>query len=218
MRVFVVLLAGFAAACVGRPNVDLPIDNWDITVRETRETLEVSADVDQFTLPDADLGRVAAFAEAYIELGHGVVTVALPAGADNSASAVQAGAQVRQALAKQGVSFQQIDGAAYDARGFLEPPVLVMFTRYEAVAPDCHTRWDSYTRTARNRNTHNFGCATQANLAAMIADPRDLIQSTPAGPRDPLRGANVLDRYRAGETTATTRGGDEGVAISSAVQ
>jgi pilus assembly protein CpaD len=47
----------------------------------------------------------------------------------------------------------------------------------------------------------NFGCATQHNLAAMVADPRDLVAPRRVDAADAQRRMTVLDKYRKGQTT-----------------
>ena len=55
----------------------------------------------------------------------------------------------------------------------------------------------------QNKPYWNFGCATQRNIAAMVANPADLVQ--PRGERaDPnrMRRTTVLENYRQGDQTA----------------
>ena len=54
-----------------------------------------------------------------------------------------------------------------------------------------------------NREYWNFGCATQRNLAAMVANPADLVQPRGSTPAYQGRRTVVLDKYRKGDSTAT---------------
>jgi pilus biogenesis lipoprotein CpaD len=45
----------------------------------------------------------------------------------------------------------------------------------------------------------NFGCATQANLGLMVADPRDLVSGRTLGPADGVQQAEGIVRYRTGK-------------------
>ena len=58
----------------------------------------------------------------------------------------------------------------------------------------------------------------QANLAAMIEDPNDLLQPRDMDPRDSGRRDTVMDLYRRGQVTHATRDPDERVTISTAIQ
>jgi pilus assembly protein CpaD len=59
-----------------------------------------------------------------------------------------------------------------------------------------------------------FGCALQANLAAMVADPADLAAPRRADPAEAARRTVVLDKYCRGEQTHATRSDDERVTVS----
>jgi pilus assembly protein CpaD len=49
----------------------------------------------------------------------------------------------------------------------------------------------------------NLGCANQRNLAAMVANPADLVQPRAETPEWTARRTTVLERYRAGQPTGT---------------
>ena len=55
-----------------------------------------------------------------------------------------------------------------------------------------------------NKPYYNFGCATQRNLAAMIDNPADLEQPRPESPAYTARRNAAFEKYRKGESTATT--------------
>lgn len=50
-----------------------------------------------------------------------------------------------------------------------------------------------------NRPTWNHGCATQHNLAAIVANPADLLGPRAEAPADAARRQTALGRYRRGE-------------------
>ena len=53
-----------------------------------------------------------------------------------------------------------------------------------------------------NEASLGLGCAINANLAAQIADPRDIVGHRPTSPADSGRAAVVFDNYRKGEVTS----------------
>jgi pilus biogenesis lipoprotein CpaD len=55
----------------------------------------------------------------------------------------------------------------------------------------------------------DFGCATAANLARMIADPLDLEQGTELGPADGIAQAEAVARYRANKVTPLDERSDQ---------
>jgi pilus assembly protein CpaD len=55
-----------------------------------------------------------------------------------------------------------------------------------------------------NKPYYNFGCAYQRNMAAMIDNPSDLVQPRPETPAYTARRTEGFEKYRKGESTATT--------------
>jgi pilus assembly protein CpaD len=92
--------------------------------------------------------------------------------------------------------------------------VTLTFIRYVAETKPCGDWSDDLAQTLQNRPMPNLGCATQQNIAAMVADPRDLMAPKPMTPGDTQRALTVLDKYRKGEPTTTTRSQDESGAVS----
>ena len=60
-----------------------------------------------------------------------------------------------------------------------------------------------------NQPYWNLGCASQRNLAAMVDNPADLVQPRGETPAYTMRRTTVLDKYRQGESTATTYPADD---------
>lgn len=60
--------------------------------------------------------------------------------------------------------------------------VRVVLTRMTASVPNCPDHSRIYTPDFSQSTTSNFGCATNSNLAAMIADPADLVRGAPGAP------------------------------------
>ena len=57
---------------------------------------------------------------------------------------------------------------------------------------------------SNNQHYHNFGCATQRNLAAMIDNPADLEQPRAEVAAYTPRRSALFEKYRKGESTAVT--------------
>jgi len=127
--------------------------------------------------------------------------------------------ETRTALVEAGISYAAVAGSTYDASANPNAPIIVSFSRYEAQAPECAPLWEQdLAHQSNNQAWASFGCATQANLAAMIEDPADLMRPRAEDPRDSGRRSVVMDAYRAGETTHAERTNDERIQISNAVQ
>jgi pilus assembly protein CpaD len=210
-------LAGLAAAallpaCAATPSPDLDMPQ----ARAVAETFQSSMRIDprDNSLTWAQLDQLAAIAAEYKARGHGPLVISYPQGAGNPDAAIGAIAEARTFLYEQGIDWRMIAGGAYDARGDRQGEVVFSFRRYVAVAPDCGRTWDNLAVEVNNRHHSNFGCAMAANLAAMVADPRDLVAPRTMDAPDTGRRQTVLDRYRAGESTASARSEHESGAVS----
>ncbi len=80
--------------------------------------------------------------------------------------------------------------------------VTVNVVFYRAHKLDCNQSWENLTATGGNTSYQNFGCSIAANLAAQVADPRDLDHAHAAAPADANRKSVILDKYRQGEVTS----------------
>ena len=73
--------------------------------------------------------------------------------------------------------------------------VEVSLGRYTVQVPNCPDWSDGITDKYNNQVHSNFGCAQAANLALMIADPRDLIQGRESSPVDGQYLSNAMQAY-----------------------
>jgi pilus assembly protein CpaD len=220
VRAGALALAVAAAGCASSGNpwdAPLPHDRFPITVRETRSMVEIPVEASRFELSLDEISAIRSLGMEHIAAGKGPIVIALPIGGANDEAAVEVGHQARDTLAALGISYTAIRGTSYNAQGVADAPLVVMVDRYVAEAPECHRRWTDFSDTLSGDNTFNFGCALQANLAAVVTNPADLI-----GPRDQTypdagRRSVVLGLYRQGESTITTREAVEGAQVSDAV-
>jgi len=79
--------------------------------------------------------------------------------------------------------------------------VRVVVSRSSASVPGC-PNWSRASQPDFAASTmSNYGCATNTNLAAMIADPADLIQGRVSDGNDPLTISRAIKTYREKEPT-----------------
>lgn len=75
--------------------------------------------------------------------------------------------------------------------------VRVVLSRTTASVPSCPDFSDTYAPNFTGRSGANYGCATNSNLAAMIANPEDLVRGQPgAGGSDPSTSTKAIGSYR----------------------
>jgi pilus assembly protein CpaD len=71
----------------------------------------------------------------------------------------------------------------------------VSYLKVKAVTPTCGIQPETFPNSADNRQLHNLGCAGQQNLAAMVANPADLVAPRPMTPANGARRADVIKKY-----------------------
>jgi type IV pilus biogenesis protein CpaD/CtpE len=102
--------------------------------------------------------------------------------------------------------------------GCFQPPrtmpdaSVIGYNGRNVVPPDCDqlTRSSLLTDAGWRRPSMQWGCATYSNLAAQVANPKDLVAPGPLGPADAAVAASAVRRYETGRVMSldpsTTRG------------
>jgi pilus assembly protein CpaD len=222
------LLAGLAAlsACAAVPKpppglaTPTQADDHRVTVAASAQRLEIAVAPGDMMLSPEVRADLRTFASDYLRAGYGALVMSMPAGGDNAEAAALVAHEARMALTDAGVSYAAIAANTHDGSGELRPIVL-NFERYVAQAPECEslgTQNLAGWSATNNQPWPSFGCANQANLAAMIEDPRDLLRPRTEDPRDGARRAVVMEAYRQGDQTHADRSADERIQISNAAQ
>jgi pilus assembly protein CpaD len=149
-----------------------------------------------------------AFLADYRVHGNGSLGVSVPAGAPSRAAITF----FAERAAATGVSRDKILVSTHDVANN-DYRVDVSYIAYTAHADNCGDDWsENLAFTADNQTPKNFGCSVQHNIAAMVADPRDLLGPRPFDVADTSRRATVMDHYEKGEVTqATKRTVDSGI-------
>lgn len=200
----VATLAAVVSACANVHHIEVgavPDDyrtNHPIIVSERETTLDVPVASGDRNLTIAARGAVRGYAQKYRARASGAVQIVVPHGSVNSGAASLVAEDIRKELVKEGVPANRIITAGYQA-GYENDaaPVRLSYYGITAAAGDCG-RWPEDILANGNENKHyaNFGCATQNNLAAQIADPMDLIAPRGSTPIDADRRSQVIQDYR----------------------
>jgi pilus assembly protein CpaD len=184
-----------------------------VTMNDT--TLTIPAAREQSGLSDEDRKAISNFVAGYKERGHGPLTVSTPSGSPNTTTAMNVLVDVRDALSETGIPASSISYAPYTAAAKDgDAPVILTYKRYEAKASPCGDWSMDYAYDPANGLPPNFGCASQNNLAALVADPADLVQPRTMTAADAGRRQTVFEKYRKGEITATNRDDHDSAAVS----
>lgn len=131
-------------------------------------------------------------------------------------AAIASGRNISAYLLSHQVSEDTVSSAS--RRDQPEDVVTINIVTYRAHVYDCNRTWENVAATGSNAPYKNFGCAMTANLAAQIADPRDLYSPAPPTSTDTARKSAVLERYRKGEKTGADTDDNAKGTVSQAIQ
>lgn len=204
----------FAGACESsfedRYQAALPVEQrLPIKVSNEVATLDIVTDPAGRLSPRAQ-NAVAGFVQSF-KADNGSVMEIQTAGGDRAAA--QSEGEIRDLAALYGVPRNRIQ-----VRSFMPEPgsrvsIRLAYARLVASVPACdNPDWSSNLAMTWDNTTYaNFGCAQQKNLAAMAADPRDLIQMRPMDPGSTERRDTVMGKYEKGVSPSSERTkGDSG--------
>ena len=147
------------------------------------------------------------FVDGWREAEGGEIIIQAPNGGGDPAAVHRMVESVRHTLAETGVPREMVRIVGYDARGQAAPPLIVGYERHVARGPQCGD-WKNLTRSMNNKVQSNFGCAITANMAAQIADPRDLIEPRRIDPADAARRRVVREEFPHGQPTGMLPGAE----------
>ena len=194
-------------------------DGHVIDVTQTSARMEIGVNENAAALTDKAQSDLREFASAYLRYGHGALILSTPSGSGNAELASVLAGKTRMALVESGVAFGAVAGSTYDASGQPDAPLVVTFARFEAQAPECAPIWSQdLAHQSDNQPWESFGCSMQANLAAMVEDPSDLLQPREADARIGGRRETVMQAYRQGQITHAQRDSDEHAIVSNVAQ
>jgi len=182
-----------------------------IVIKEAPHTVDLFIGEKRGNLTGSQRAEVLAFAAEWRREASGGVLIDVPTGTSNAGAAANAAAEVRSILSAAGIPAQAVQ--LRENRASNPAKLVTLRLHYPKMAADVGPcgLWPRDLGPTydlehyENRQYHNFGCASQRNLAAMVENPADLVQ--PRGSTTPPyegRRTTVLDKYHRGESSATT--------------
>ncbi|MFA1675629.1 CpaD family pilus assembly protein [Rhizobium mongolense] len=193
------MLSGCAAPRDNLTTGGIPDDyrqRHPIVVAEAEQTVDIPVASTDRRLTIAQRDMIRGFAANYTSRASGPVYVMTPQGSPNSAAASQLRNQVRAELSKRGIPSSKIVNASYSAAPGDAAPIRLSFVGMTAMTTQCGQWPKDIGGGFDNQNYYNFGCATQNNLAAQIANPEDLIAPRGMTPIDAARRNDAITEYR----------------------
>lgn len=198
------LLPGMVAGCASTAatSPDLAIANYDPRVRHP---IMISEEPDVLDIPVGMNGpavsaeietAIADWVGDYERHGTGDITIQVPTASANEVAAAKTGQAAHYALVRAGVPYSRIQIAPYYVGDHAKAATLrLSFLRVKAVTPKCGLWPEKAPNDTANRQYYNFGCASQQNLAAMVANPADLVRPRSMDPPSTSRRVGVMKKF-----------------------
>ncbi len=205
-RLSAALVLGAAAllsSCAGKDSLttgSLPDDyrtRHPIVVGEAERKIDIPVAAGDTGLTKGQSEVIAGFVAEYRRTSSGIIQIVTPRGSANEGAAASAASATRKLMVKMGVPAQKILQANFPSEFGESAPIRLTYVAIAAKTEQCGT-WpaDMTLNTFSNRNYYNFGCASQSNLAAQIANPNDLLGPRRMTPPDGEQRGEVMERYR----------------------
>jgi pilus assembly protein CpaD len=166
-------------------------------IEVAKGTVRLDVTTKRATLTDRQEDAVAKFAQQALDSGAQHIVIERPSGP----RAESVAAEVTELLIARGVASDAI--IHQDRAGGKGAPVVLTFERKFAVTAECGDWSDDLAITGHNQPPPDFGCATQHNMAAVVANPEDFQTPRTSTPPDVMRRNQVFVDYRKPKSTAT---------------
>lgn len=167
-----------------------------IVIAEKQRVFQVPVAGQKGHLSKAMKSVTGAFLADYKNNGTGVVRIQTPAGTPNSGAASSVASQVAGIAKQVGVPHGNIVHENYHPSVEQAAPVRIIYTAMMAQTSECGRWSENILTNSENKQYKNFGCSNQANLAAQIADPADLLGPRTQGEVDTANRDSVIEAYR----------------------
>jgi pilus assembly protein CpaD len=211
------LVAGFAAALAGCSTTasettgGIATDyrlRHPIAIKEANRTLRVFVGSGRGGLSPTQRAEVLAFAQSWKRDATGGITIERPVNGANERAANDTLKEALSILAQAGVPDHGIGIRPYQAGDSRLAALRFNYPQVSAEAGPCGLWPDDLGPTHERKhyeNQHywNYGCASQRNLAAMVANPADLVQPRAEAPVYTAKRTFGADKWRKGENPAT---------------
>lgn len=218
-------LAGLLAGCYQTQvaqQAPYPTDYRErhpITLKEANHSVEVFLARKPGGLNPDQRADVLAFAQTWKHDATSGIVIDMPQGGPTDRAAADAMREIHSIFAASGVPSDAVYVRRYQPSRTALANIRINYSKLTAQTDPCG-QWpkdlgpSANGTDADNRPYWNLGCATQRNLAAMVANPADLVQPRGEQPAYQARRSVSIDKYRKGENPSGTYTGYEAGKIS----
>jgi len=213
LRIASILAVLLVGSCSDFDDADKPAPTWEdgeanhpIAAEPIYRAMKLP---NSETLSAGDAANLSAFVDDYMARGNGAISVSVPTSAYSSRVITALG----ERIADLGVPRSRILVGVQNLAGS-EGRVEVGYMSFEAHTAPCGDWSDNAAQSFENTPLPNYGCSVQHNIAAQLADPRDLEQASGIGTPDATQRMQVFNKYEQGQTTQSQKTSAQSGAIS----
>lgn len=211
-------LGALAGGCAGKgaqadpPSIYPPDlrERHPIVLRDAPRSLDVFVGRAGNSLDARQAEDVADFAQAFRRSGKGGLVAEVPTGSQRERATHDTLNGIRATLARNGVPANALSIRSYPIQDpGLASPIRLSFASLQAGLPHQCGQWPTdlgasdFKFSASNESYWNFGCSTQATLAAQVADPIDLVRARDEGRPDIVKRMGAISKIREGKDPST---------------
>ncbi len=182
-----------------------------IVIQESNRNTEIFVGSARGGLTSAQRADVIGLGQTWLADGTGAIIAGVPIGTPNARAAQESMREIEILLAQVGIPARGVTVRQYRPENpRLFATIRLKYPRIVADAGPCGTWPEDLGPSIKNpsyldnRSYHNFGCSYQHNMAAMVANPADLIQPRPESPAYTARRTAAFEKYRKGNPTSIT--------------
>jgi len=218
MLTLALALGALAGGCAGKgaqadPPSLAPVDTRErhpIVLRDAPRSLDVFVGRAGSSLDSRQAEDVADFAQAFRRSGKGGLVAEVPTGSRRERATHETLNGIRATLARNGVPAHALSIRSYPIQDpGLASPIRLSFASLQAVVPHQCGQWPTdlgvsdFKFWTSNEPYWNLGCASQATLAAQVADPIDLVRARDEGRPDIVKRMGAIAKIREGKDPST---------------
>lgn len=201
--ILAIAIAASLAGCAKRDSITvgaIPDDyrtTHPIVIAEKNQKIDLPVGAGDRGMTGSQRDTLLGFLDGYDKSAAPALTIATPIGSANEVAATAAARDFARLAIASGIKRDRIVVTSYQSVvPEASAPIRVSYISVRAQTDKCG-RWpEDILETSENKHYADYGCSSQNNLAAQLANPADLL-----GPRKPTdidaenRGA-VIDVYR----------------------
>ena len=181
-----------------------------IVLRDAPRSLDIFVERPGGRLDSRQAEDVASFAREFRLSGRGGLVAEVPTGNRRDRAAHDTLNGIRAALSRGGVSPHILSVRSYPVQDpGLASPIRLTFASLQASVAHACGQWPNdlgasdFKFASSNVPYWNLGCASQATLAAQVADPIDLVRARDEGRPDIVKRMGAITKIREGKDPST---------------